>query len=405
MAQCKWCGKKGFFLSLTENGLCEKCNSIVVKDILDNGRIFQESVHELNYFIIPKLGLELIYKIKTSLSILKQYEDKSIPTISPLPSELLNKKIYGSQDESIDKIESRLNNENGKFNRNVLTLDILLRSHYPARLKGDFDYDEITKCFVQFCKSNPTLTNSSYDIIHKIEIEFSEDYKSGFYREYWLSNNLRREVHFVKESDSTGLSSDGNEKIYYEGLNSSGEEEVYVLIEENQYKMSQLCGISKRYSIDGGLMAETDWDTMTDSASSLFYGIERREYYPESGRLKLEEHKEWGKEYYPGQSLKAEWTNKNYMKSGVYTEYHKNGNVKMTVNYVLIDGIGTRDGIMNKYFQDGKISEIWGYNNGKRIFVKKYFTSGVLKTEWLYDDKGNEISKKYFNEKGVQIKK
>jgi len=354
---------------------------------------------------MPQIGLKLIYKIKNSLSLLKQYEDKSIPTISPLPSELLNKKIYGSQDESIDEIESRLNNENEKFNRKVLTLDIELHSHNPARLKGDFNYDETTKCFVQFCKSNPTLTISSYDIINKIEIEFSEDYNSGFYREYWLSNNLRREVHFIKESDSTGLSSDGIEKIYYEGLNSSGEEEVYVLIEENQYKMSQLCGISKKYSMDGGLMGETDWDSMTSTESSLFYGIERKEYYPETGILKLEEHKEWGKEYYSNLSLKAEWKNKSYMKCGDYKEYHENGNVKMSVNYVLIDGIGTRDGIMTKYFQDGKTSEIWSYEKGKRVFVKKYFSSGVLKTEWLYDVNGNEVSKKYFNEKGDQIKK
>ena len=116
MNKCKWCDKKGFFLHLTINGLCEECNPIIVKNILDNVKIFQESLHDLNYFIIPKIGLELLYKIKTSLSLLKQYEDKDIPTISPLPSELLNEKIYSSQDYSIDELESRLNEKQIKFN-------------------------------------------------------------------------------------------------------------------------------------------------------------------------------------------------------------------------------------------------------------------------------------------------
>jgi len=79
-------------------------------------------------------------------------------------------------------------------------------------------------------------------------------------------------------------------------------------------------------------------------------------------------------------------------------------NDKMIVNYILIDGRDTRDGLMYKYFDDCKVAELWSYNKGKRIFVKKYFYSGAMKTEWLYYSKDNEVSKTYFNVDGTNRK-
>jgi|ERR1035437_823614 antitoxin component YwqK of YwqJK toxin-antitoxin module len=404
MYKCKWCDKKGFFLHLTINGLCQDCNPKVVKDILDNGKIFQECAHDLNYSIIPKLGLELVHKIKTSLSLLKQYEDKNIPTISPLPSELLNENKYSSQGYSIDELENRLNEKQIKFNQGLLTLNCKLYCDDLVKLEGDFIYDENSKSFTQLNKSEPNPHTAPHCHYNKISIEFSKEYDSGYYREYYLSNKLKREVPFIKDIEGQVLYAEGIERIYYEDLDSNGKD-TYTLLEEIPFKKSNRCGISTTYSIDGGVLEKKDWDSMTSTESSLFYGTDRKEYYPETGSLKLEEYNEWGKEYYPNLSLKAEWKNKSYMKCGEYKEYHENGNVKMTVNYVLIDGIGTRDGLMYKYFDDGKVAELWSYNKGKRIFVKKYFYSGALKTEWLYDSEGNEVSKTYFNVDGTKRKK
>jgi len=68
MSQCKWCNKKGFFLTLTVNGVCEECNPTVVNTVLENGKKFEKCVKELNDSIAPQYGLELIDTIRNSLS-------------------------------------------------------------------------------------------------------------------------------------------------------------------------------------------------------------------------------------------------------------------------------------------------------------------------------------------------
>lgn len=399
MAECKWCSKKGFFLKLTVNGVCEECNPIIVKSILENAEKYKTNIIALMYYITPKEGLTIFNELKYSLTLLQQYEVKGIPTINPLPSELLKKKIYGSLDESIDQIERGLINENNNLNKGILTLNCELYSNDCIELKGDFIFDENLDGFVQFCTDEPNPHIAKWCYYNKRVIEFSEDFNSGYYREYYTSNKLRREVPFIKEPNRKNLLADGTERLYYEDLNSYGKE-TYTLLEENYFKKGDKCGKWKKYSIDGGLIGEDDMDTISFPSDSNFYGMERKEYYPESGNLKLEEHKDWGKEYYENGSIKAEWSNKDFMHCGSYVGYHKNGHVEMTVNYID----GDRDGLMHKYFEDGKIRELWSYDKGNRIFVKKYFENGILKTEWLYDNDGKELSKKYYDRKGCFIK-
>ena len=232
-------------------------------------------------------------------------------------------------------------------------------------------------------------------------MEFSENTKSGYYREYYSSGRLRREIPFTKESESKSLIAHGIEKLFYEDKDSEGNE-TYTILEENLYKNGERCGIWRRYSIDGGLMEETNYDTVILPEDSNFYSCNNKEFYPDLGKLKLENNKDWGKEYYEDGSVKAEWSNKDYMKCGDYIMYYRDGNIQMRCKY--LDEIN-RDGLMHKYFEDGTIKELWSYDKGKRIFVKKYFKNGNLKTEWLYDKNGNEISKKYYDKSGRLINK
>ena len=117
----------------------------------------------------------------------------------------------------------------------------------------------------------------------------------------------------------------------------------------------------------------------------------------ENGKTWLENTKDWGKEYYENGSLKPEWINKDYMKRGDYIKYYRNGNIEMRCKY--LDEVN-RDGLMHKYFENGRLKELWSYDKGKRKFVKKYFENGNLKTEWLYDEYGNDISKVYYDKNG-----
>ncbi len=403
MSQCKWCNKKGFFLQLTANGVCEECNPTVVKNILNNGKKFEKSTKKLNNYISPQDGLKLISAIKNSLSLLKQYEVKGIPTIEPFPSDLLNKKIYGKKDESLYDLEKRLLQENIELDGGVLILDEIefLGGYYNiGTLNGKFVYDETLDEYVQKIEKMDNA-GSAWNQFAKISLKFSDNHKSVIYKEYYESGKLRRETPFIIDNENGNYLADGNERLYYEDKDSEGND-TYTILEEAKYKNGEEIGLKKTYSIDGGLMVEEDMDTISETGNSLFYGLERKEYYPETGKLRLEDHKDWGKLYYENGKILAEWGCKDYMKYGDYIEYHPNGKVKMKCTY--INGVD-RDGLMHKYFEDGNLNELWSYDKGKREFVKKYFENGELKTEWLYDKNGNETSKKYYDKHGHLIKK
>ena len=417
MSQCKWCSNKGFFLKLTVNGVCEECNPMVVKNILKNGKKYEKSTKKLNNYISPQDGLKLISAIINSLSLLKQYEVKGIPTIELFPSDLLNKKIYGKKDESLYDLEKRLIQENIEIESGVLRLsEIEILGGDVETLNGIFVFDNSLDAYVQQ-KIKTDSDSPHWTQFAKISLKFSDNHKGGIYREYYESGKLRRETPFIIDKEYDNYLADGIERVYYEDIDSEGND-TYTILEENCYKEMERCGIWKKYSIDGGLMEETNMDTISETDSSLFYRVDRKEYYPETGNLKfeqykdwakgyynngniwLEDNKNWGKEYYENGSIKAEWSNKDYMKCGDYKEYHENGEVKMKCKY--LDGVN-RDGLMHKYFEDGNLKELWSYNKGKRKFVKKYFENGELKTEWLYDKSGNEISKKYYDKDGNKI--
>lgn len=53
MSQCKWRNKKGFFLQLTVNGVCEDCHPIIFKNVVENKKKFDECVKELIDSIAP----------------------------------------------------------------------------------------------------------------------------------------------------------------------------------------------------------------------------------------------------------------------------------------------------------------------------------------------------------------
>jgi len=398
MPKCKWCEKKGFFLKLSVNGLCKDCNDIIVPQVYRFGEQYKEAQKKLNGFFLPKGGLALIDEIKNSLFRLYEFEKKKIPTISPLPSELLSKKIYGRNDESLDELEQKLIQENIELERGLLSLSkISILGCNMVTIEGKFVFDNTLNAYVQ--KVDRVKSNQpAWTQFVKISLQYSDNNR-GIYKEYYTSGKLRREIPFIIDEEYGNYLADGIERVYYEDLDSYGNE-TYTIIEENCYKKMERCGIWKRYSIDGGVMEETNYDKESESVDEsfgLFVGTEQKGYYPDSGKIRIEEYKDWGKSYYENGKLMAEWSNKDYLKCGDYIEYYENGNVKMKCRY--IDGVN-RDRFMHKYFEDGKLKELWNYNKGKRKFVKKYYENGNLKTEWLYDENGNEITKMYYDKNG-----
>jgi len=90
MAQCKRCGRKGFFLSVSENGLCESCESIVVMDIQQRGRIINDCIKLVNESKNMSTQLARYDLLREHTQVLLEYEHRGIPTISPSPSQFLS---------------------------------------------------------------------------------------------------------------------------------------------------------------------------------------------------------------------------------------------------------------------------------------------------------------------------
>jgi len=89
MAQCKMCGQKGLLLSVSANGLCKSCEPIVVMDVQQRGRIMQDCMKLVAESKNMETRLSRCDLLVEHAQFLLEYEHKGIPTISPLPSELL----------------------------------------------------------------------------------------------------------------------------------------------------------------------------------------------------------------------------------------------------------------------------------------------------------------------------
>lgn len=91
MAQCKMCGRKGFFLSLSTNGLCNSCEPIVVMDVQQRGRIINDCMKLVAESKNMKTRLSRFDLLIEHTQVLLEYEQKGISTLSPSPSQLLSK--------------------------------------------------------------------------------------------------------------------------------------------------------------------------------------------------------------------------------------------------------------------------------------------------------------------------
>jgi hypothetical protein len=89
MARCKYCDKSGFFMKVTERSLCPPCDVVFVHQLLEAGRLAQESMNiALSSKNIETKISRLIFTQNT-LSRILPYERKGIPTYTPLPSEAI----------------------------------------------------------------------------------------------------------------------------------------------------------------------------------------------------------------------------------------------------------------------------------------------------------------------------
>ena len=89
MAQCKWCNKRGLFLSVDSNGLCRNCQPRIL-EIQSRARVLGESMrlaHDGKTFGTRLSRCDLAIEHAEFLS---EFERRGVPTVSPSPSVILN---------------------------------------------------------------------------------------------------------------------------------------------------------------------------------------------------------------------------------------------------------------------------------------------------------------------------
>ncbi len=99
MAQCKNCGRKALFLSVTKNGLCKTCDAVVVMDVQQRVRIIQDSINLIEKSKITKTKVSRCDTLLEHAGALAEYERKGIPTLQPLPSQFITE--YTAQRDNI----------------------------------------------------------------------------------------------------------------------------------------------------------------------------------------------------------------------------------------------------------------------------------------------------------------
>ena len=89
MLRCKYCGKTGIFLKVTNNGLCDNCDPFVIADIVNRSRIHNDSISLIEISDNPDVVYSRINQAIENLYYLYEYEKKEIVTIIPVPSKIL----------------------------------------------------------------------------------------------------------------------------------------------------------------------------------------------------------------------------------------------------------------------------------------------------------------------------
>jgi hypothetical protein len=104
VATCLNCGRSGLFLSVNANRVCNICNIILITEIRQRARLIQESSEIVDKSKKLETRLSRCEFIVECAKALLPYEQKGIPTISPAPSELIDKFTMNQSQIIIDTL-------------------------------------------------------------------------------------------------------------------------------------------------------------------------------------------------------------------------------------------------------------------------------------------------------------
>lgn len=91
MSRCRLCERKSLFLSVSKDGLCKNCQPLVEMDVRQRVRIMQDSLELIDKSKKLETRISRCKLFLDHARELLRYENKSIPTMDPLPSRLIQK--------------------------------------------------------------------------------------------------------------------------------------------------------------------------------------------------------------------------------------------------------------------------------------------------------------------------
>lgn len=109
MARCKWCNKKGLFLSLNQNGVCESCQTEIESEINKTERLIRYSMKLIESSDKKDLQISRSKDIIENARRLLKYERKCIPTIDPPPSKIIKEYITMHDTYIIESMPEKVN--------------------------------------------------------------------------------------------------------------------------------------------------------------------------------------------------------------------------------------------------------------------------------------------------------
>ena len=91
MAQCKWCDRSGWFLSVTSQGVCKNCAPVIAIDAESRARVLKESAEIIRSSKKPETRLSRCDLIIKYASALERYERRGITVLETPPSTIISR--------------------------------------------------------------------------------------------------------------------------------------------------------------------------------------------------------------------------------------------------------------------------------------------------------------------------
>jgi len=197
MATCKYCGRSGFFLSVSKDGLCSQCTYIITPIVKNDLRIINESIELIKKSKNFNTRLSRCDLILEFAEKLLEYERKGIQVITPAPSEFISEYIDMRDKIILENLKLETEKSEAKFELasspqakiNEINKILLKIQDYKKEIKDKTQINKVEKEINKF--KHETQLNIYFEAAKKAEFKGQNKKALDQYQEalYFLKND------------------------------------------------------------------------------------------------------------------------------------------------------------------------------------------------------------------------